>query len=135
MSHGLSIAAAAGAALLLSTVAVPAQTSAPGAGESGAAASAARPPDVSRIVIRRPDSPVVRPEDYRNPVPVTETETGTGTPAGDEGAADGEAVDPEIAGNIVVRDAPESGAAVAPSVPNATSVDVNAPGVRIRLGR
>lgn len=135
MSHRLALAAAAGAALLLTAAAAPAQTAAPATGEAGTAASPAQPPDVSRIVIRRPNSAVVRPEDYRNPVPITEDESLEQEE--DEALAEDDAVevDPEIAQDIVVRDAPEAGAAGPPAVPNTTSADVNHPGVRVRVGQ
>jgi hypothetical protein len=109
--------------------------------ETGAASPP--PPDVSRIIIRRPTGNVVMPESLAAPVPLPADEAGTaGEPEaeveGDGVVAEDEAIGLEgldgIEGQIIRREDPGGLAGAPPAViPNATSADVNAPGVRIRI--
>ena len=132
----LSIGAASAIAALAGPPAT-AQT-----GEAGAA-EASPAPDVSRIVIRRPTGAVILPERVAAPVPLPPGAAAAEGAEDVEVAEDGIVEEDEAAGleglgdiedRIIRREQP-GGLAGAPAavVPNATSADVNDPGVRIRL--
>ena len=101
------------------------------------------PPDVSRIIIRRPAGNVVMPETFAAPVPLPSGEAGAEVEPEAELADDVIVEEDEAAGlegldgiegQIIRREDPGGLAGAPPAViPNATSADVNAPGVRIRL--
>lgn len=95
------------------------------------------PPDVSRITIRRPSGDVVEPGTYRRPLVLPPEADGDLAAEGDgpislDDAANFDALE-GFEGRIVRQDGPGIPGAPIGGVPNTTAVDVNDPGVRIRI--